>query len=85
MNIFNYLFPDSTQFTLSQWSVEEREKEIKLKLCSKQTPINCPGCYHPTNQIHSHYKRTLRDLPWADYSINLTYIQQIKMEKSYFR
>jgi len=71
MEIFNYLFPDSIQFTLSQWSVEEREKKIKLKLCSKQALINCPSCYHPTNQIHSHYERTLSDLPWADYSVNL--------------
>ncbi|MBD2090484.1 ISL3 family transposase [Microcoleus sp. FACHB-1515] len=29
----------------------------------------CPVCRHTSHQIHSHYQRTVSDLPWAKYRI----------------
>jgi transposase len=31
----------------------------------------CPVCQHPSARVHSHYKRTVADLPWADSPIQL--------------
>lgn len=36
---------------------------------SVQQMVRCPVCNHAAHRIHSHYERTLVDLPWADYRI----------------
>src|SRR5262245_52048371 len=35
------------------------------------TSVPCPPCTTPTQRIHSHYERTLADLPWARYRVCL--------------
>ncbi|MDV3002880.1 MAG: ISL3 family transposase ISAcma23 (plasmid) [Chroococcopsis gigantea SAG 12.99] len=81
MDIFNYLLPNLTEFELNQWLIGEIPKTITLKLCSKQTLADCPGCHHPTQKIHSYYERTLTDLTWADYSLCL----KLKVKKFFCR
>ncbi|MDV3002976.1 MAG: ISL3 family transposase ISAcma23 (plasmid) [Chroococcopsis gigantea SAG 12.99] len=81
MDIFNQLFTNLTVFELNQWLIEEIPKKITLKLCSKQTLVDCPRCYHPTQKIHSYYERTLSDLTWADYNLCL----KLKVRKFFCR
>lgn len=71
MEIPSYLCPDSTKFEFNQWLLDKTQKYITLKLTSKQTLVDCPGCYQPTHRIHSYYERILNDLPWADYNISI--------------
>jgi transposase len=33
--------------------------------------VSCPLCATPARRIHSHYERTLADLPWAHYRVCL--------------
>src|SRR5262245_56550013 len=32
---------------------------------------DCPGCGQPSERIHSHYVRTVRDLPWQGRTVTL--------------
>src|SRR5229473_262836 len=38
---------------------------VTLRLTSTQALVHCPVCQFPTQRIHSHYTRTVADLPWA--------------------
>jgi transposase len=44
---------------------------ITLRVRSTQATAPCPLCTTPTRRIHSHYQRTLADLPWAQYRVCL--------------
>ena len=46
-----------------------------------QTNVPCPRCAIPAQRIHSHYKRTLADLPWAQYRVCL----QLRVRKWFCR
>jgi len=54
---------------------------ITLAVCSTQTTAPCPQCTHPAQHIHSHYARTLADLPWAAYRVRL----QLRVRKWFCR
>src|SRR5262249_20721893 len=41
----------------------------------------CPLCMTPARRIHSHYERTLADLPWAQYRVRL----QVRVRKWFCR
>ena len=46
-----------------------------------QTNVPCPRCAVPAQRIHSHYTRTLADLPWAQYRVCL----QLRVRKWFCR
>ena len=71
MEILRHLLPDSASLQLKSWLIDEAKTHVKLSVSSTQTVVHCPNCAHTTHRIHSHYERTLADLPWADYSITL--------------
>lgn len=71
MELLCHLLPDSSSLQLESWLIDEANPRITLNVSSTQIVTKCPVCAHPTHRIHSHYKRTLADLPWADYSITL--------------
>ena len=48
---------------------------------STQIPAPCPLCAIPARRIHSHYERTLADLPWAAYRVRL----QLRVRKWFCR
>jgi transposase len=65
------LLPDATALRLAAWHVDPTVAQITLAVCSTQTAAPCPQCTHPAQHIHSHYERTLADLPWAAYRVRL--------------
>ena len=71
MEILHHLLPGSASLQLRSWLLDEAKTHIKLSVSSTQPVVHCPICDHSTHRIHSHYERTLADLPWADYSITL--------------
>ncbi len=71
MELLCHLLPDSKNLQLDNWQLEKTQANITLNISSTQTVVNCPVCQFSTHRIHSHYERTLSDLPWADYSIIL--------------
>ena len=38
---------------------------VSLTLASTSLPAACPVCGHATARLHSHYRRTVADLPWS--------------------
>ncbi|MBA2443216.1 MAG: ISL3 family transposase [Rubrobacter sp.] len=38
---------------------------VSLTLVSTALPVACPVCGHRTARLHSHYGRTVADLPWS--------------------
>ena len=57
--------------SLDAWSVDAAAAQITLRVRSLQTSVPCPLCTTAAQRIHSHYERTLADLPWAAYRVRL--------------
>ncbi|MBA2680483.1 MAG: ISL3 family transposase [Ktedonobacteraceae bacterium] len=63
------LLPDPTCFTLHH--LRSAAQEIVAVLHSTQPTSRCPVCQHASFQVHSHYQRTLLDLPWQGITLRL--------------
>jgi transposase len=63
------LLPDATLLHLEACEVNDPTAQITLRVRSTQTSVPCPLCATPAQRIHSHYERTLADLPWAAYRV----------------
>ncbi len=46
-------------------------QEVTLVLVSGQSAACCPLCEEPSARVHSHYTRTLQDLPWGPLRVQL--------------
>ena len=46
-------------------------QEVTLMLVSGQSAVCCPLCAEPSTRVHSHYIRTLQDLPWGPLRVQL--------------
>jgi transposase len=75
------LLPDATLLRLEAGSVDDPTTQITLRVRSTQATALCPLCTTPAHHIHSHYERTLADLPWAQYRVHL----QLRVRKWFCR
>jgi transposase len=48
------------------------DRTIRLELTALYVEAACPLCSQPSRAIHSHYHRTIADLPWAQVPVRLT-------------
>lgn len=48
------------------------EKTVSLSVASTRPAASCPVCGHKTARLHSHYRRTVADLPWGGCSVRLS-------------
>jgi transposase len=71
VNFLQHLLPDQAQLQLKQWSVDDTEQKLNLTVSTVQPIARCPVCEQSTHRIHSRYKRTLQDLPCANYRVRL--------------
>jgi transposase len=69
--VLTRLLPDATTLRLEACEVDDTTAQITLRVRSTQIPAPCPLCAIPARRIHSHYERTLADLPWAAYRVRL--------------
>jgi len=65
------LLPDTTILRLDACYVDDAAAQIPLQVRSTPTSVPWPRCARPARRIHSHYERTLADLPWAHYRVRL--------------
>jgi transposase len=65
------LLPDATTLRLQACTIDEAAAQITLDVRSTQATARCPLCTTPAQRLHSHYERTLADLPWAAYRVRL--------------
>ena len=66
---------------LEACDVDDTTAQITLRVRAMQTRVPCPLCGTPARRIHSHYARTLADLPWAQYRVRL----QLRVRKWFCR
>jgi transposase len=65
------LLPGATLLHLEACAIDDATAQITLHVRSTQATAPCPLCTTPAHRIHSHYERTLADLPWAHYRVRL--------------
>jgi transposase len=44
---------------------------VEFTLTSTRLPITCPACDQQTARLHSHYQRTVANLPWGGRRVRL--------------
>ena len=47
-------------------------QDLALDLATTCASMPCPVCNQPSTRIHSHYHRSLTDLPWAGRTVRIT-------------
>jgi hypothetical protein len=57
------LLSDAIALRLVAWTVDDMTAQITLLVRATPTSMPCPLCTTPAHRIHSHYERTLVDLP----------------------
>ena len=75
------MLPDATTLRLDACQVDSPAAQITLRVRSTQATASCPLCTTPAQRMHSHYERTLADLPWAHYRVRL----QLRVRKWFCR
>jgi transposase len=69
MEIAQTLLPNSPLLRLENWQIDYLATQIILTVVSTQELACCPLCHQVSDRIHSHYQRTLADLPWSEYQV----------------
>src|ERR1041385_1103809 len=47
------------------------DNTLTISLTSVQSGVPCPVCGYASGRIHSHYQRTLADLPWNQTAVRI--------------
>lgn len=63
------LLPRTPGLRLEDTTIETGS--VSLTLASTSLPASCPGCGQKTARLHSHYQRTVADLPWGGRRVRL--------------
>jgi transposase len=66
---FPHAWPNTTLLQLDTWHIDDAHAQITLLISSTQAAPRCPGCDVPARRVHSHYTRSLADLPWSGYRV----------------
>lgn len=69
MELLQHLLPSQTDLTLNHWDLNAATNQIVVQLSSTQSVAECPLCHCASHRIHSHYERTLKDLPLAHFTL----------------
>ena len=70
MNVLSRLLLLPTYLRLAAWQIDTTTAQIHLTIVSTQAVADCPICHKAAYRIHSHYERTLADLPWSEYGVS---------------
>lgn len=65
-----FLLPDATALRLNTITTEPTGA-LTIVVATVQSTAACPTCQQSMTRVHSHYTRTVADLPWADHAIRL--------------
>ena len=71
MELFQCLLPSLSLLRLDGYEMTVSDHHLTLNLTSTQTKAACPICGQPSHRIHSHYTRTLADLPCVAFRLSL--------------
>jgi transposase len=65
------LLPPGNEFQLDAVERDEGRRALTLVVTSTARTSVCPDCHHPSRRSRSRYWRTLTDLPWAEYTVQV--------------
>ncbi len=71
MNLLSCLLPGATHVRLETWTFEPAQSAITINLHARQATARCPLCARRSKRVHSHYERTLADLPWGEHVVTV--------------
>jgi transposase len=63
------LLPPHAPLHLDTMALEDHGLTLDVVVTAPQA--TCPDCTQPSTHVHSHYRRTLTDLPWATRPVTL--------------
>ena len=69
MDLCTDLLPPQAPLHIETMALNERGMTLDVAVTTSQAP--CPTCTQPSTHVHSHYRRTLADLPWATTPVQL--------------
>lgn len=65
----NILLPDHSLFGFKSHNFDGKKLTLEISTVSQEAI--CPDCHQPSSRIHSHYLRTVRDLPVSGHTVVL--------------
>lgn len=65
MELVACLLPQAVPLQVEAWTLTPEATQVIVRATSTQPMAHCPVCGFPTDRLHSHYTRTVADLPWA--------------------
>src|SRR5919109_937947 len=71
MDLLPYLLPLGTSLRVENLAVNAEAQQVTVELEAITPSCPCPCCQLPAERIHSHYRRTVADLPWANLIVSL--------------
>ena len=66
------LLPEAQGLRLENVAIDA--KTVWLSVASTRPSASCAVCGHKTARLHSHYRRTVADLPWGGRSVRLSLV-----------
>ena len=67
----DFLLPETKRLEGLMFSLNNSNQHIHLYICSSQADSACPLCQQKSGKVHSHYDRTVADLPCANFQVTL--------------
>lgn len=71
MDLLPYLLPLGTSLRVNDLTIDVEVQRVTVELEAIVASCLCPSCQRPSERIHSHYQRTVADLPWTDLVVRL--------------
>ncbi|MEN9935137.1 MAG: hypothetical protein RLZZ387_1716 [Chloroflexota bacterium] len=71
MDLLPYLLPLGTSFRVAGLVIDADAQEVLVELDAIAASCPCPSCQQRAERIHSHYWRSVVDLPWATLLVHL--------------
>src|SRR5262249_12119857 len=72
MELLPSLLPLDASLRVEDLAMDTEAHTVTVKLQAIATSCLCPSCQLPADRIHSHYRRTVADLPWAELVVRLS-------------
>lgn len=71
MDLLPYLLPLDTSFRVTGLVIDADTHEVVVELDAIAADCPCPCCHQLAERVHSHYWRSIVDLPWAALLVHL--------------
>jgi len=71
MDLLPYLLPLDTGLAVDSLTMDGERHRVLVELQAIASSCPCPSCQTSATRIHSHYSRTVADIPWANLVVRL--------------